>query len=312
MTSPRYATELAGRLTTMIEKVPDTVPVVQLAMPRVDDMRRRLDSLFAAVTGEPDGELQVKVTPTRTVLHGPAGSHGVGFHASGAVAVRHGMAPFDHLFERDPGNEELIGMVERVAERLGLHKLVPEGEQLGFERLWRIKAAGGDQAGKETEPVLCRAVGAYRHHVHGLPVYGRASATVELAGNGEPVSASVSMRRFAGEGAATVVKETPVRRPELAAEDVAARMVKAFGGLEELPGTEVVAESFRFGYLDLGRRREQALLAPFYVASLAVQGEYEHSAHLIVVPGSDEQFIRLPAGQRAASTARPVSALQPA
>ena|SRR5215204_6088144 len=128
MTSPRYAADLAERRIRMIDKVPDTVPVVQLAMPKVDDMRRRLDRLFVAVAGEPDGELQVKVTATRTVLRGPAGSHGVGFHPSGAIAVRHGMAPFDHMFERDPGNEELTGMVERAAERLGLHTFVPEGE----------------------------------------------------------------------------------------------------------------------------------------------------------------------------------------
>lgn len=315
MATPRYAADLAERLATMIDNVPETVPVVQLARPSADDIRRRLDGLMAPVaelTGTRPAELKAEVGPARTVLRGPAGTRAVGFHASGSMLVRRGLAPFDELFESDPGDDELTGMVEQTAERLGLHKLMPDGERLGFERLWRIKAAGSDREQRRSEPVLCRAIGAYRHQLHGLPVYGRASATVELAGKGRLVSTSVSVRRFAGDAGGEVVRETPVRRKDAAAEDVATRLVKAFGGLDELAGTELVAESFRFGYFDLGRRREQALLAPFYVASVAVHGKDEHSAHLIVVPGSDEQFVRLPVGHRSSSTHRPVPALQSA
>jgi hypothetical protein len=151
--------------------------------------------------------------------------------------------------------------------------------------------------------------------VRGLPVLGRASATVELTGKGAPASVTVSLRRFAGESGGSggeVITEAAVRKPDAAAAEVAARLVKAFGEVDELRGTELIPESFRFGYFSLGRRREQSLLAPFYVASVAVQGQEEHSAHVIVVPGTEEQYVRLPTGQRSASSARMSLALQPA
>jgi hypothetical protein len=185
---------------------------------------------------------------------------------------------------------------------------VPDDESLSFERLWRIRAAGGDREGKVTEPVLCRAIGAFRHFVRDLPVYGRASTTVEIAAGGRLSSASVSLRRFAGDEGGKTVAKAKVRTPESAAHDVAARLVQAFGGLEDLKSTRLVPEWFRFGYLSLSRRHTQGLLAPFYIASVVVEREYEASAHVIAVPGSDEQFIRLPRGRRSAATVRPTIA----
>jgi hypothetical protein len=137
-----------------------------------------------------------------------------------------------------------------------------------------------------------------------MPVYGRASGTVELAAGGRLASASVSLRRFAGDDGGRTVATTRTRRPETAAQDVAARLVKAFGGLEDLKASRLVPEWFRFGYLSLGRRHAQRLLAPFYIASVAVEREYEASAHVIAVPGSEEQYVRLPSGRRSSAPSR--------
>jgi hypothetical protein len=200
-----------------------------------------------------------------------------------------------------------VALSQRIAEGLGLQKLVPSDESLTFERLWRIKAAGGDQKGTMTEPVLCRAIGAYRHYVRELPVYGRASLTVELAARGRLASASVSVRRFADDEGGKTIAKAAVRKPDDAARDVAARLVKAFGGAE-LKSTGLVAEWFRFGYLSLGRRHTQGLLAPFYIASIAVEHEYEASAHVIAVSGSEEQFMRIPPGRRTSAPQRPAMA----
>jgi hypothetical protein len=307
MPIPQYATSLVERLTAMIDAVPDAVEVVQLDQPDVGTVQRRLAALTDAVSelSGLDGERpKVETRSARTVMQVPGRLRATGFHASGAMSVALALAPFEDLFPEDPGDDELTALSLRAAERLGLEKLVPDDGSLAFERLWRIKAAGGDQAGTVTDPVLCRAVGAFRHHVKGLPVYGRASATVEVAAEGRLASASVSLRRFAGDEGGRTVAKAAVRSPKASAEDVAARVVRAFGELEELGSTRLVPEWYRFGYLSLSRRQAQGVLAPFYIASIAVEHEHERSAHVIAVPGSEEQFVRLPAGRRSAAPRR--------
>jgi hypothetical protein len=307
MSISQPASSLAEQLSSMIEGVPEAVDVVQLAQPDVGTVHRRLRDLVGQVTGatglEP-GRLEVESKGVRTVMSIPGRLRAVGFHASGAMSVTLGLAPFDDIFGADQGDEELTGLSRRAAEGLGLSRLLPEGESLPFERLWRIKAAAGDRTGKVTEPVLCRAVGAFRHFVNELPVYGRASATVELAAEGRLASASLSVRRFAGDDGGRTVAKAPVRQPEAAAQEVAARLDRSFGGLENPDGTRLVAEWFRFGYLSLGRRRTQALLAPFYLASVAVEHEYEASAQIIAVSGTEEQFVRLPPSRPASAKPR--------
>ena len=303
----QYADALAEQLGSMVDRVPDAVDVVQIAQPDVGTVQRRLTGLVDAVTaaaGLEPGRPEISTRPTRTSLRVPGRLRGTGFHASSAMSVVLDLAPFDDIFEADPGGDELTAMTMAAADRLGLAKLLPDGDSLAFERLWRIRAAGGDPDGRVTEPVLCRAVGAFRHYTRELPVYGRASATVELAAGGKLASVSLSTRRFADDDGGKTVATAKVRRPDAAARDAAAHLVRAFGGAEELRSTRLVPEWFRFGYLSLGRRRAQGLLAPFYVASVAVDREYEASAHVIAVAGSEEQYVRLPSGQRSAGSVR--------
>jgi hypothetical protein len=129
---------------------------------------------------------------------------------------------------------------------------------------------------------------------------------VELAAAGQLASASVSLRRFAGDEGGKTIGRAKVRTPEAAAHDVAARLGNAFGGRQDANSSHPVAEWFRFGYLSLSRRRTQALLAPFYIASVAIEHENEASAHVIAVPGGDEQFMRVPPGRRASAPRRHV------
>jgi hypothetical protein len=307
MPEPRHTTNLAEQLDSMIDRPPETVDVVELARPDVGTVQSRLKELIghvAEVAGLEQERPKVETQKVRTVMSIPGQLRATGFHASGAMSVALALAPFDDLFESDPGDDELAASSQRVAEGLGLQKLVPGHESLTLERLWRVKAAGGDQKGTMTEPVLCRAIGAYRHYVRELPVYGRASVTVELADRGRLASASVSVRRFADDEGGKTIAKASVRKSEDAARDVATSLVKAFGGAKELQSTRLVAEWFRFGYLSLSRRHTQGLLAPFYIASIAVEHEYEASAHVIAVSGSEEQFMRIPPGRRSSAPRR--------
>ena len=311
MPTPQYAANLAEQLSTMIDGTPEAVDVVQLAQPDVGTVQNRLKELMghvAEVAGLEQERPQVETQKVRTVMSFPGQLRATGFHASGAMSVALALAPFEDLFESDPGDDELVALSQRIVEDLGLQELVPGDESLAFERLWRVKAAGGDQKGTMTEPVLCRAIGAYRHYARELPVYGRASLTVESAARGRLASASVSLRRFADDEGGKTVAKAAVRKPEDAARDVAARLGEAFGREEELKSTDLVAEWFRFGYLSLSRRHTQALLAPYYIASIAVEHEEEASAHVIAVSGSEEQFMRIPPGRRTSAPKRPAMA----
>ncbi len=291
----------------MVGRVPDAVEVLRLAPPDVGAVQGRLEQTFGTVAelaGVDRERPQVTTGRDRTTLRfRKARMRATGFHASGAMSVDLGVRPFDDVFDADPGDEKLTELCEEVGERLGLRKALPSSDSLSFERLWRIKAAGGDAKGTVTDPVLCRAVGAFRHSVGELPVYGRASATVEVANAGRLVSMSISARRFAGDESGETIARTLIRSPEAAANEVAERMVKAFEGAEELKAT-LQPQWFRFGYLSLGRRSTQDMLAPFYVAAISVRHEEESSAHVIAVSGGDDQFMRLPTGRRSSALTR--------
>ncbi|MEU7857586.1 hypothetical protein [Nonomuraea sp. NPDC049141] len=280
-----YADDLAEELASMAGEVPATVSVLGLAAPEPSTVQRRLEDLVLAVAGSRDDNpehLEVVTHQDRTTVWLPGRLRAVGFHASGSMTVHLDLPAFEDVFENDPGDAELTGMLRTAADRIGLTSLVPAEDELVFERLWRVKTAGD----RRTEPGLCRALGAFRHYVRDLPVYGRASATVELGASGGVASLGVSTRRFADDEDGPVIAEPRVRTPIQAARDVVARLAESFAGMEAW----LTPQWFRFGYLSLGRRRPQALLTPFYIASIRVRSDREVSAHVTAVPGCDGRF----------------------
>ncbi|HUR07665.1 MAG TPA: hypothetical protein VM347_34340 [Nonomuraea sp.] len=284
-----YADDLAEELASMAGEVPAAVSVLGLAAPEPSTVQRRLEDLVLAVAGlRDDGpeDLEVVTHQDRTTVWLPGRLRAVGFHASGSMTVHLDLPGFEDVFENDPGDAELTGMLRAAGDRIGLPSLVPAEDELLFERLWRIKSGGERRLGTRTEPGLCRALGSFRHYVRDLPVYGRASATVELGGSGGVASLGVSTRRFAGDGGGPVIAQPRVRTPIQAAREVAARLAESFAGLEAW----LTPQWFRFGYLSLGRRRPQALLTPFYIASIRVRSDREVSAHVTAVPGCDGRF----------------------
>lgn len=303
---PLFAETLTERLVSLIDTVPDVADVIELPPPDLGTVQRRAARLLrsaAEVAGLRLGDLKLQNQKARSVLSGPAALRAVGFHASGAMTVSLGLDPFDDVFGEDPGDEELGALVNRSAESLGLPELIPSEDDLKFERLWRIKAAGGDRTGQVTPAILCRAVGAFRQVTRDLPVYGRASATVELAAGGRLAAVSVSARRLAGDEPGTTLDRAKVRPPAEAAGDIVGQLVTAFrdGAADDV---RVVPDWFRFGYLSLGRRRPQGVLAPFYIAALSVEHEHERTAHLLVAAGTPQRYLRLPTGQSAATRRR--------
>lgn len=206
------------------------------------------------------------------------------FHASGAVLCQRRIPPMDRLFSADVTRERLTAEATTAATRVGLHRRETPTDQLKFEHLWQIKAAGITRDGRRSEPVLCRTVGAFRRHLGGVPVWGRASAFVKLDGTGQVEAAGLDWRHL---------HDAPVERARVIDPADAARSV-----LGELSGRMIGArldlgthtpEFFSLGYFSMPKQRAQEFFQPVFVARLKARGDSTLD-HLIVVPASPRLY----------------------
>jgi hypothetical protein len=176
----------------------------------------------------------------------------------------------------------LIRNIEAAARRLDLRQWIGPNEDLPFERLWQIKAASVDQQGNTSEPVLCRAVGAYRHHIGKIPVLGAASAVVKLAGNGELDAVSVSVRETSEQ---RLGSERVLRVDEGAAQ-LYAQLAVLMGRSKSAPFELATPQWVRFGYLAQSRRQAQRVLAPVFMAAIDIQAEDVRQGYVLTVPAT--------------------------
>jgi hypothetical protein len=271
--------------------VPDKVEVLGLEQPMRDHVDQRITKLLQSFIAF--GMLnREKVDPVRrddsSLLHLPLGGRIVGYHASGAVQYTAGLPPMEKLIGPERARDELVRNVMAVASNLNLRSWTGRGEELVFERLWQIKACAADPGGRTVAPVVCRAVGAFRHTVGGIPVWGPASAVIQVAAESTIDAVRVLVRETTGQ----VVDVAQVLAPEVAARQV----VRQLGGLIPEAGRAffdiATPVAFRFGYVSLSKRMSQPLLAPVYVAEVKTDGE-EPMGYLAVVPGSEKEYLPL-------------------
>jgi hypothetical protein len=190
----------------------------------------------------------------------------------------------EHLIGEKAEKEALTQSVAAAAKRLGLDRLATSGERLAFERLWQIKAAGMNGDGMRGREIICRAVGAFRRHLHNLPVWGRASVVVEIAAQDRIGGIGIDWRTVAAE---------PFDRAKVISPEEAARAV--MGDLNSrLPGGELTDDDFdvgmfSLGYISLPKRRAQSVFAPVYVAMLERRG-WTSMNYVIVVNGTGKVY----------------------
>lgn len=285
-------------------EVSPTVDVVSLA-PVGEELPRRLLGHLGQAAGLDFLRAEPERRKESTVFRDESGGRASIFHASGSITVRTIIGDFDETFDDDPGDDRLSALTSDAFAHLGVEQFVSAEDALGYERLWRILAAGADPRLEVVNPVLVRAIGAFRHRVGDLPVLGRASVHVEVTGAGNVSAFSVSLRKLADQQS-EVLTRTNSRPVEEAAADVAKQVARLTGGSED---AVLTADSFQFGYLSLGRRRAQAVLAPMYLAAVSIapqegREDQTRSAHVVAVPGSNEQFLKLPRAAAAARTRR--------
>ncbi|MDM0042108.1 hypothetical protein QTH89_01530 [Variovorax sp. J22G21] len=271
--------------------VPAELGILELRRASIDELQRRLRKFLKAGGEACDRNLdrgQWTTHEDRTLVRLPQGAHAVVYHASGAVKLAAGLAPMEWMFKEIESREALTGRAEGFVKLLGLHDNLGRGETLAFERLWQIKASAADRSGKAIAPVLCRAVGAFRQHIDGVPVLGPASVAVQIAAEGVLDSLSLLMRSPSGE----VFEKAKVLHPERALRQIGQQLAARFGQAKG----EVSVESrdgLRFGYLSLPKRKSQRLLAPVYMATIEVAHALERQAFVMVVPATEKSYLPL-------------------
>lgn len=284
--------QLIDELARMAEGVPGRVDVPGLrpqTPDAVEHQMQRLLNLIGEQIGIPPQRMDLVREDDRTVMRLPLGGRVTGHHASGAIKLSTGMPPMEKLIGAERPREELVDLVRSVADRLDLPGWTSRDEELVFERLWQIKAGAADQKGARADTVVCRAIGAYRHVVHGLPVWGPASAAVQVAADSEIDTIRVFIRSTTG---STIDTTRPIEPREAARQVV--RQLSALVPESDRSFSETATPvSFRFGYLNLSKHTPQTLLPPVYVAEVNTDGT-DPMSYLAVVPATEKEYLPVP------------------
>ena len=274
--------------------LPGRADVLVLRQFTQDDVRARATrfiSLLREVDACSRDHASFTTRDDRSVVQLPGGARAVIYHASGALQFSAGIAPLEAPFARVEEREVLTSLVTEAAARLKVSEWAGDGGAVAFERLWLSKAQGADPNGRVAEPVLLRATGAWRHAIDGVPVLGAASVAVTLAGDNQLDALQVRIRP----GIAETLDSAIVTSPEAGAQQIARNLLSVLGNAKErLPADAVQVDALRFGYLDLGKRKAQRVLAPVYVAQVQVRHRLESQGYVFAVPATERAYQELP------------------
>jgi hypothetical protein len=273
--------------------IPDRADVLLLQTPTQEQLQARARRFVAQLAEHGDcphdngGTWQQR--DDHTVIYLPDGARAMVYHASGAVRYVSGLAPTESAFEHDAERDALQRLVEERAHKLTLSDWAGPNGELRFERLFRTRGQGADPAGKASATTLFRALGAWRQYAGGIPVLGAASAALRLAGNGRLDTLSVQVRPANGE----VLDRAAIIEPQQGARQIVAQ-VGTLLGQREIPGGLVESATLQFGYLDLGKRKAQRVLAPTYVARIVLRHKTVRQAYVLAVRATERAFLELP------------------
>ncbi|MEH6435149.1 hypothetical protein [Massilia sp. DD77] len=274
--------------------LPARADIVALRRLTRDETRTRINRFLNTIEESgtcPTDRAHVLDRGDRSLVHLPQGARATVHHGSGALEYRSGLAPFAAPFERLEQSAVLVRRLGEAAERLKLPSWSEQGGSLAFERLWQTKAQGADREERVSQPLLVRATGAWRHAVAGIPVLGAASVALTLAGDGRVDGLSVNVRPLLGE----VLDTAPIIGQEQAARQIVERLIGLLGRAREpLPADVIDHALMQFGYLDTGRRKSQRLLAPAFVARIALRHKQERQAYVIAVHATPRPYMELP------------------
>lgn len=279
--------KLKEQMASTVTEVPKEAAILTVRQYSAPDIKQRVTDflgLAADVLNLPLQDGVWNTNQTQTIIQLPLGVHATIYHASGAMLLISGINTMESLFAKVLEKETLVQLVEKTAAQLNLASLMGQNESLKFERLWQIKAAAADRNNATVSPVLCRIVGAYRHFVRDLPVWGPASVAIRLANEGVLDSLIVQLRETTNE----VISVEPVIDPEKAA-DVAVQQINNLINNHMLTDHAITSLQLRFGYFSLSKRASQPVLAPVYIASYDIDSR----SYLKVIPATEKTYISI-------------------
>jgi hypothetical protein len=268
----------------------DVLLLQQLPFDQLQARIRRFTGLLREQDGCPrDYGGAVSVRDDQTVAYLADGARAIIYHASGALRYVSGLAPAEFPFAHAPGREALVRMVHERARKLNLADLAGADGELRFENLFQTLGRGIDRAGKHSATTLFRAIGAYRQYVGGIAVLGAASSAIRLAGDGRLDGLSLQVRATNGE----VLERAALIEPEAGARQLIAQL-SALLGQREIATDAVESAVMQFGYLDLGKRKPQRVLAPSYVAKIVLRHKSVRQAYVLAVAATERPYLNLP------------------
>jgi hypothetical protein len=284
--------KLIERIAGSVSKVPARADVITLHQPSLSELQTRAKR-FLATVGEafqlPVGRADWSEREARTLIRLPQGSWAEYHHASGAMKIVAGLSPMESLFDGPLPRDALVKLVEETSRRINLREFIGQNESVQFERLWSIKAGAAGREGKAVEPVLCRIVGAYRHHVGELPVLGAASVAIKLAGGGKLDALEWYVRETTKE----VLDRPQILPPDQGARQIALQLQTLFGQSKINLDEAAKPEWVRFGYFSLPKRKAQRVFAPVYAATIVIEGQQEAQGYVFVVPATEKTYLPL-------------------
>jgi hypothetical protein len=274
-------------------RIPEQADILLLQTPTQEQLQARARRFVALLQEHDDcphdngGTWQQR--DDHTVIHLPDGARAMVYHASGALRFVSGLAPAESAFGQDTGRDVLQRLVEERARKLALADWAGPNGELRFERLFRTRGQGADPAGKTSAATLFRALGAWRQYAGGIPVLGAASAALRVAGDGRLDMLAVHTRPANGE----VLDRAAIIEPQQGARQIVAQLGTLLG-LREIPSGLVESATLRFGYLDLGKRKTQRVLAPAYVAQVVLRHKTVRQAYVLAVRATERAYLDLP------------------
>ena len=276
------------------DHLPGKVDVLSVQPLSLDALRQRAQRFLTHIN-QPEGcEHDRAVWVARddhTMIQLPNGARAVMYHASGAMQYVSGLAPLQALFAKMERKDVLTRRLTDMAQKFGIDDWAGRAGRISFEHLFLMKAQGADRTGKVSDAVLSRAVGAFRHHVGDLPVLGAASVALRLAGDGQLDALTMQVRPVAG----ALVEKATIIPAERAARQIAQQLEVLLGKSKEALTTDMVeSQSMVFGYLDLGKRKAQRLLAPAFVAQVVLRHKVNRQAYVLAVPATERPYMQLP------------------
>jgi hypothetical protein len=274
-------------------RIPEQADILLLQTPTREQLQARVRRFVAQLMEHGDCPHDNGGTAQRhddhTVIYLPEGARAMVYHASGALRYVSGLAPADRPFEHAAEQSVLRRLVEERAHKLTLSDWAGPNGELRFERLFRTLGQGADPAGKTSATTLFRALGAWRQYVGGIAVLGAASVALRLAGDGRLDSLSVQVRPANGE----VLDRAAIIEPQQGARQIVAQL-GALLGQREIPGGLLESATLQFGYLDLGKRKAQRVLAPTYVAHIVLRHKTVRQAYVLAVRAAERAYLDLP------------------